>query len=78
MFDNAGNRKDQKVDAAGDFDDEPEVLEPVEVCLVVLFLMRPVSYAFIGPVTNLSRAQRILLINHTKTEWRSVIMSWSD
>jgi len=43
MFDNAGNRKDQKVDAAGDFDDEPEVLESVEVCLLVLFLMRPVS-----------------------------------
>ena len=32
MFDNVLDRKDQKMDAAGEFDDEPEVLESVEVC----------------------------------------------
>lgn len=32
------NRKDQKLDAAGDFDDEPEVLESVEVWLLVTCL----------------------------------------
>lgn len=42
MFDNALNRKDQKLYAAGDTDDEPEVLESVEVCLVDTS-MRPVS-----------------------------------
>lgn len=31
MLDNALNRKDQKTYAAGDTDDEPEVLESVEV-----------------------------------------------
>ena len=35
MFDIALNRKDQKMDAAVDFDDEPEVLQSVEVCLLV-------------------------------------------
>jgi len=38
MFDSALNRKDQKMDSAGDFDDEPEVLESVEVCLLVSLL----------------------------------------
>lgn len=38
MFDNAPDRKDQKMDAAGEFDDEPEVLESVEVWLLVTHL----------------------------------------
>lgn len=42
IFDNALNRKDQKMDATVDTDDEPEVLESVEVCLVDTS-MRPVS-----------------------------------
>jgi len=50
MFDNARNRKDQKMlDAAGDFDDEPEVLESVEVCLIVLLLYETSKLSIHGP-----------------------------
>lgn len=35
LSDNALNRKDQTTDAAGDTDDEPEVLESVEVSVLV-------------------------------------------
>ena len=40
MFDNALNRRDQKLDAAGYFDDEPEVLESVEVWMLILTPLR--------------------------------------
>ena len=49
MFNNAGNRKDQKVDAAPDFDDEPEVLESVEVRLLVLLLYETSKLSIHGP-----------------------------
>jgi len=74
MFDNARNRKDQKMlDAAGDFDDEPEVLESVEVCLIVLLLYETSKLTIHGLITNMSCVQRILISNDTRTEWRSVI-----